>query len=103
MCWHVLLTVRDGDGGLEKYLEPIPITQRYDMMSAYHRILTGTDETAKLGMRCSIHSLVFVLVGWLIGWLVADYMVVDSCCQGLDHLGNVDQSVVLRYRLCRSW
>jgi len=36
----------------EKYLEPIPVAERDgDLMSAYHRRLTGTDEDEKL--RCA--------------------------------------------------
>jgi len=35
----------------EKYLEPIPQVERYDMMSAYHRRLTGTNEEEKI--RCA--------------------------------------------------
>jgi len=33
----------------EKYLEPIPEVERFDMMSAYHRILTCDDQAKKLG------------------------------------------------------
>jgi proline iminopeptidase len=32
----------------DKYLEPIPVVERGDVMSAYHRRLTGTDEAEKL-------------------------------------------------------
>jgi len=35
----------------EKFLEPIPPAERFDLMSAYHRRLTGTDEEEKL--RCA--------------------------------------------------
>jgi proline iminopeptidase len=35
----------------EKYLEPIPPAERFDMMSAYHRRLTGPDDAEKL--RCA--------------------------------------------------
>ncbi|MBN3751585.1 prolyl aminopeptidase [Paraburkholderia sp. Tr-20389] len=32
----------------EEYLAPIPVNERDDLMAAYHRRLTGDDETAKL-------------------------------------------------------
>lgn len=35
----------------EKYLEPIPVVERHDMMSAYYRRLTGDNEEEKL--RCA--------------------------------------------------
>jgi hypothetical protein len=32
----------------EKYLAPIPVAERGDMISAYYRRLTGDDESARL-------------------------------------------------------
>ncbi len=32
----------------EEYLAPIPLAERGDLMSAYYRRLTGTDENEKL-------------------------------------------------------
>jgi len=32
----------------DKFIEPIPVVERFDLMSAYHRRLTGTDPDVKL-------------------------------------------------------